>query len=358
VGKGSAKEGSKGRAAKNVDEDEELHVHVQGDDEEKLALACKKIDEILRPLDDTLNEHKQKQLKQLALINGTLRENEYCPVCGEKGHQQFDCPYRAKAFKAAGVKCSICGDLSHPTRDCPMRREGPANESMIESEYDNFIAELNGGGNSSSKVKKESSDTAAVESLAESDHGSIGNSVPSGARVNKATGQTILAPIVDMLTKKPQTIYHVNTVLTGAAPPSILTSKSSSADLASMNSVSDVSSAPIASSASVSVSAPSNTSSWPASVNSVSSLPVTTIPPVAASTYGAYYPINAYSAYYGYDPATLLAMQQQPMATSGYPTPPPPPVAPPLPSTVYAPPPPPPILGYMPPPPPPPSTLK
>lgn len=43
-------------------------------------------------------------------------------MCGEKGHRQFECPHRAKTFKAAGVKCSICGDLSHPTRDCPLKK--------------------------------------------------------------------------------------------------------------------------------------------------------------------------------------------------------------------------------------------
>ena len=35
-GKGSIKEGSKGRAAKNTDDDDDLHVYVQGDDEEKV----------------------------------------------------------------------------------------------------------------------------------------------------------------------------------------------------------------------------------------------------------------------------------------------------------------------------------
>ncbi len=100
------------------------------------------IEELLKPQDDALNEHKQKQLRELALINGTLREDEYCPVCGEKGHRQFECPHRARSFKAAGVKCSICGDLSHPTRDCPLKQDGPTSEGILDSEYDSFMAEL------------------------------------------------------------------------------------------------------------------------------------------------------------------------------------------------------------------------
>jgi hypothetical protein len=45
---------------------------------------------LLRPIDDDANEHKQKQLRELALINGTLRDDEYCHVCGEKGHRQYE----------------------------------------------------------------------------------------------------------------------------------------------------------------------------------------------------------------------------------------------------------------------------
>jgi len=144
-GKGSVKEGSRGRASKIVvDEDDELHVHIQGEDMVKVEIAAKMIDDILHPKDDEINEHKQRQLRELvswpfpfffalihpftcrlftqALINGTLKEDEYCPVCGDKGHRQFECPTRIKAFKSAGVKCALCGDLSHPTRDCPMKQ--------------------------------------------------------------------------------------------------------------------------------------------------------------------------------------------------------------------------------------------
>lgn len=186
-GKGSAKDGSKNRANKQPDEDDELHVYISGDSMENVEKAAKMIEVILKPMDDNVNEHKQKQLRELALINGTLREDEYCPVCGEKGHRQFECPYRAKAFKAAGVKCSICGDLSHPTRDCPLKLDAPSNANNLDSEYDSFLAELDG--------KKPQ---ATTSSSAVSDAASSGSAVAK----NGNKGPTVLQPIIDMFSNK------------------------------------------------------------------------------------------------------------------------------------------------------------
>ena len=209
-GKGSSKEGSKGRAAKSADDDEDLHVHVTGDDAEKVALAAKMVEDLLRPVDDDKNEHKQKQLRELALINGTLKEEEYCPVCGEKGHRQFECPHRGKTFKAAGVKCSICGDLSHPTRDCPLKKDDPTNAVMLDSEYDSFMAELGDGKPSASSGLAKSSSSSS----------SSGNGVETvyidGVTPPQPMGQVIVQPM--QLPKRQQTIIHVTTVLTGTVP--------------------------------------------------------------------------------------------------------------------------------------------
>ena len=64
-GKGSSKEGSKGRAGKNPDDDEELHVHVTADDAAKVEEAAKLIATFLNPIDDDKNIHKQDQLREL-----------------------------------------------------------------------------------------------------------------------------------------------------------------------------------------------------------------------------------------------------------------------------------------------------
>ena len=84
-------------------------------------------------------------LPQLALINGTLKTEEHCYLCGESGHRQFDCPTRDNTFRVAAelVTCRICGDGGHPTSDCPMK--GTSAAVKLDSEYTSFLAELGGG---------------------------------------------------------------------------------------------------------------------------------------------------------------------------------------------------------------------
>jgi splicing factor 1 len=138
--------GMRGSANQPGEEDEPMHVHITGDTEEAVEAAAAQVMALFHPTsEEALTAHKEKQLRELALINGTLREDEYCPVCGDKGHRQFECPARAKSFQAAGVKCSVCGDGSHPTRDCPLRQGGAAPDAgTLDAQYDSLMAELSG----------------------------------------------------------------------------------------------------------------------------------------------------------------------------------------------------------------------
>uniref|UniRef100_K3WKL6 Branchpoint-bridging protein n=1 Tax=Globisporangium ultimum (strain ATCC 200006 / CBS 805.95 / DAOM BR144) TaxID=431595 RepID=K3WKL6_GLOUD len=140
-GKGSVKEGSKGKKL-NADENDDLHVLITGEKEEDLDKAAKEVQSLLVPVDDTKNSHKQKQLRELALINGTLRDDDFCHICGEKGHRQWECPNRQQNFKAADVKCAICGDSSHPTRDCTQKKKSAAETAAIDEEYNSFMQQL------------------------------------------------------------------------------------------------------------------------------------------------------------------------------------------------------------------------
>jgi len=94
------------------------------------------------------NEHKARQLRELAMINGTLREEIICRVCGEAGHKIFECPNRTgAAWTPANVRCEICGAGSHPTSDCPVVG-GREEAKKLNEEYESFMSELMGGGSS------------------------------------------------------------------------------------------------------------------------------------------------------------------------------------------------------------------
>lgn len=50
------------------------------------------IRELLVPTDEARNEHKRLQLRELAALNGTLKDDQNCYLCGQPGHRQFECP--------------------------------------------------------------------------------------------------------------------------------------------------------------------------------------------------------------------------------------------------------------------------
>ncbi|CAA0835571.1 splicing factor-related [Striga hermonthica] len=142
-GKGSIKEGrlqQKRDLKHDPSENEDLHVLVEADNQESLDAAAGMLEKLLQPVDEVLNEHKRQQLRELAALNGTIRDEEYCRLCGEPGHRQFSCPSRLTTFKS-DVLCKICGDGGHPTIDCPVKN---TTGKKMDDEYQNFLAELGG----------------------------------------------------------------------------------------------------------------------------------------------------------------------------------------------------------------------
>ncbi|ESQ50749.1 hypothetical protein EUTSA_v10022568mg [Eutrema salsugineum] len=142
-GKGSVKEGrlqQKKDLKYDPSENEDLHVLVEAETQEALEAAAGMVEKLLQPVDEVLNEHKRQQLRELATLNGTIRDEEFCRLCGEPGHRQYACPSRTNTFKS-DVLCKICGDGGHPTIDCPVK--GTTGKKM-DDEYQNFLAELGG----------------------------------------------------------------------------------------------------------------------------------------------------------------------------------------------------------------------
>jgi len=124
-GKGSIKEG-KGKLQNNEDDDD-LHVLVTGDTEESIKRASRLIKRLLIPVEEGKNDHKRQQLRKLAEINGTLRDNAFEPVM--------------KTWNSPDVFCKHCGEISHPTYDCPLKDQ-PVNRQVVDKEYEDFMNEI------------------------------------------------------------------------------------------------------------------------------------------------------------------------------------------------------------------------
>ncbi|CAG7846016.1 Branchpoint-bridging protein [Serendipita indica DSM 11827] len=123
-GKGSVKEG-KGRPDGFADDSEEdLHCLVMADSEEKVRACVRLINKVIETAASTpegQNDHKRNQLRELAALNGTLRddENQICQNCGGVGHRKYDCPEQRNF--TANIICRICGSAGHMARDCTQR---------------------------------------------------------------------------------------------------------------------------------------------------------------------------------------------------------------------------------------------
>ena len=91
-GRGSTRDGKE--SLDGLGRDEPLHVIITGEDEEGVNAAEEVIKEICKAKDDKVNEYKKAQMRELAIINGQLIEGVLCTVCGERGHNQYQCPNR------------------------------------------------------------------------------------------------------------------------------------------------------------------------------------------------------------------------------------------------------------------------
>lgn len=160
-GKGSVKDGK----GKGGDEDEEeMHCVVAADDEAAVKKCIRLINQVIETAASTPegeNDHKRNQLRELAALNGTLRddENQLCKNCGNKGHRAFECPEQRNW--TAHIICHRCGGQGHLARDCTQGRmggfgagpngppgpggaapPGGTGNRQFDSDYANLMAEL------------------------------------------------------------------------------------------------------------------------------------------------------------------------------------------------------------------------
>ncbi|CAF0873078.1 unnamed protein product [Adineta ricciae] len=159
-GKGSIKDGKMGlvKFGPLPGEDEPLHAYITGTSPEIVAKAVEKVNEIINQAIDEpegMNELRKQQLRELALLHGTLRENDcliklklmteaekivtntiICTVCGGAGHVSGDCKFR-KNPDGTYAELNPDGSLMLPGTN-------RVEQQKLDCEYQSLINELTG----------------------------------------------------------------------------------------------------------------------------------------------------------------------------------------------------------------------
>lgn len=150
-GKGSVKEGKIGRndGQPLPGQDEPLHAFVTAATLDQVKKAVGRIKEVIRQgieVPENQNDLRRNQLRELALLNGTLRENDAprCTNCGSNTHRSWQCPDKPNITN--NVTCTVCGGVGHISRDCKERKGSSLPDSgqaqKIDEEYMSLMAEL------------------------------------------------------------------------------------------------------------------------------------------------------------------------------------------------------------------------
>lgn len=131
--------------------DEPLHCEIQGEDEQQVSKAiklCKEVIDKAMMAGPGENDLKRNQLKELAILNGTLREESehLCSLCGKKGHARSVCPLLGKQDFTQTLVCSRCGNIGHLAKDCKVDLSGVGvqREKIMDREFETMMKDLNG----------------------------------------------------------------------------------------------------------------------------------------------------------------------------------------------------------------------
>ena len=155
-GRGSVKEGKVGRKDGQPlpGEDEPLHAFITAPNHDAVTKAVAEINEVIRQgieVPEGHNDLRRMQLRELAQLNGTLRENDCqrCTNCGSIEHKSWLCPDKPNVTNS--IVCTSCGGAGHISKDCRSKRPGAGgpgtedSQAKIDEEYMSLMAELGEG---------------------------------------------------------------------------------------------------------------------------------------------------------------------------------------------------------------------
>lgn len=143
-GKGSVKEGSR-RRSYYPDDDEPLHCLIKADTQEKIDKAKELLNEVIAKAattSDEDNDRKRQQLRQLAINNGTFRDDErrreniraeiVCRFCNLPGHIAPDCMQKK-------VEGATKGRTTPPWRKA---KQGSSTRDDVDTLYAAFLMDM------------------------------------------------------------------------------------------------------------------------------------------------------------------------------------------------------------------------
>ena len=221
-GKGSVKEGKVGRKDGQPlpGEDEPLHAYVTATNVEAVRKAVIKINEVIKQgveIPEGQNDLRKNQLRELALLNGTLREGDQprCSNCGAEDHKSWQCQDRPNVTN--NVVCTTCGGVGHPAKDCVAKRPGtnfgatgPGSNQNMDEEYMSLMAELGEGSVTAPKMENNGSSQSGAKPWQQGNGtgsrtgASMFNSRPSNPRALMAPGEEKGGPAAGRGTNRSQ----------------------------------------------------------------------------------------------------------------------------------------------------------
>lgn len=131
-GKGSVKDGKAMDTAGAQNTEDKLHVLITADTTAMINKAIKLTNEVIEKAISSpfgQNDFKRDQLRELAVLNGTLRESKPF-VAPEIFNQQRQSQLR----DVTQIVCHICGNVGHYSRDCKLRNERPNGSGLMDND--------------------------------------------------------------------------------------------------------------------------------------------------------------------------------------------------------------------------------